>query len=319
MATDADTTPQDAPRPQGKKLSPARRALGCGAVLLSIAVGIGVGFFLMMALTGGGPKDLPEEGGVLLHVIAMGLLGTVSLGVGTMGYFVVVLTRCFTSDFNKPFWDRLQTKLFLANIVVPLFIVVGVSCYVSMVVTPLLQEFAGVEGLPAFVFPFLVTCILLQLALVSMDIWTPLLKSATRMRLLTRGVLPDDLRAGSYTGISDPEKSSAKKRFIEEDLGVLWLHEDAMCYRGDTEDFSVRREELIEVQRESNPWSWAAYWGAVDVLIRVRIGEEGERRIRLHPMGSWTLLGVGKADDRLAEAIEAWRAASPVAPPAIQE
>jgi hypothetical protein len=51
----------------------------------------------------------------------------------------------------------------------------------------------------------------------------------------------------------------------------------------------------------------AAYGGAVHVSLRLREAEGAERRIRLHTQGSWTLGGVAKALDSLAERLIAWQ------------
>jgi len=295
---------------QPKRLSAGKRALGFAALLLSIVVGTSIGFLLVRAVFGGGGDgaggEEMDQGGTLLLSVIMGLFGTLSLGAGVLGYVIAVATRCFTSDWRKPFWKGLRARLYVANIVVPLLLIIAIASYVCMVMMPLL----GLAGLPtaaAFLVPFFATVIVCQLISVSVNIWVAVVRGATKMRLLALGVPEQALTSGVYVGVSDPSRSGAKRLFVEDDLGMLWLGRDEMAYRGDTQEFRVPRGRLVAVERAANVWSWAAYWGAVDVIIRFTQEDGVERRVRLHPMGNWTIRGVAKTSDWLADAVGKWQ------------
>jgi hypothetical protein len=156
---------------------------------------------------------------------------------------------------------------------------------------------------------------LMQIVLVWVLIWAPLEKGIIRKRLAAKSITAAQLSTGVFIGLSDPAKSSLKKfTCVEEDMGMLWFDTDQLIYWGDHEQFSVRRGELIEVERSLDAASTSALSGTAHVILRIRQADGGERRIRLHTEGIWTLGGKRTAMNALAERIATWRARS-VPPP----
>jgi hypothetical protein len=152
------------------------------------------------------------------------------------------------------------------------------------------------------------TFILVQLLSIFIDIWQPLGKSTVKRRLTAHGVPDEELANGMCIGISDPAKSSLKKMtMVEEDVGLFWLNENELVYKGDAESFHVSREQFIDTQRAVDADSMSAYCGNVHVIIRFRTADGTERRVRLHSEGTWTMRGRAKESDSLAEKLICWK------------
>ncbi len=130
--------------------------------------------------------------------------------------------------------------------------------------------------------------------------------------------MPDfEIESGIWAGVSDPKQSSmGKLTCVEDDLGMLWLRPNGIFYRGDSQTLDIRRPQIIDVERKVDSGSMAAYAGAVHIIIHWRDTNEAERQTRLHLEDCWTLTGLARALDELADRIEKWRSTPPPLPPA---
>jgi hypothetical protein len=245
----------------------------------------------------------------------MFIAGVFFLVLGTASYVIVLYTNGFTFDFSRPVWDQAKVRMYLANIFVPLLFMVGVGLILSVVLTPVLLTL-GMSGSLARMLPVLACIGVMQIVLVWVLVWAPLEKRLIRKRLAAKGITEAQLSTGLLIGLSDPAKSSLKKlTCIEEDIGMLWFDAEQLIYWGDTDQFSARRGDLMDVERSLDAASTSALSGTAHVILRVRRPDGGERRIRLHTEGIWTLGGKRRAMNDLAERIATWK--SRTAPPPV--
>ena len=229
-----------------------------------------------------------------------------ALFAAVVGYALVLLTNCFTFDFSRPFFAGFKKKLYLINIVVSLGLSLAVGFFVSVPVTPILVRLGLPEPLP-FIAPILVSLIIVQLILVWINIWTPLDRAIVRKRAAALEIDLVNLEKGILVGISDPGRSSFRKlTLVEDDVGVLWIESAQLVYRGDTEDFELKREDIISVECKADAGSMASYAGAVYPILRYRNSDGIEHSIRFHAWGNWTLGGMSKSLKLLSLKLESW-------------
>lgn len=249
--------------------------------------------------------------GFSIFLFAFGILCLVA---GVVAYFIVLRTNCFLSDFSRPMWNEMKSRIYLANIFVPLLVMMGIGFMLSVFLTPKLRQHGVSESL-AFFIPVMGCLAAMQVVLVWFVIWSPMEKSFIRKRLLARGISETQLQTGMYIGLSNPEKSSMKKfGSVEEDMGMLWFDPGQLTYWGDGEAFTIQHYELVDVERQVDGASTTALSGTAHVILRVRRANGSERRLRLHSEGVSTLGGKRVAMNQLAENIAAWRAAAPPLP-----
>lgn len=290
---------------ENKKLSVFKRV---GGFLLIIIVLLGF-FFLGGKLTGLFTSHERVQGfsratGSFANVALTAAFG--ALFVAVIGYVVVLLTNCFTFDFNKPFFAKFKKKLYFIHIVIALGLSLAVGFFVSVPVTPILVRFNLPEPIP-FIAPILISLIVVQLILVWVNIWTPLNRAIVRRRAAALGIDPISLEKGIIVGVSDPERSSFKKlTLVEDDVGVLCIEPAQLVYKGDTENFELKRDNVISVECKADSGSMASYAGAVYPILRYRNPDGSERRIRFHAWGNWTLGGMSKSLKLLSLKLKSW-------------
>jgi hypothetical protein len=288
--------------------------------ILGILMAMAVGLFLGLMATGGlswrdsAPlSDLGHAGpsaAAMTFSFVLGFLSIIALLVGVAMYMVVLTTRLFFFDFSRPVWTSFKGRLFLANILVPLPIGLGVGGLVAAIGSVFLIPLGmGIET--AFLVLFFVPIVLLQLVTIWLSIWTPLVNRLTRARLRALGVEPVRMNRGILLGISDPaQKSLRKLGLIEDDVGMLWIEPDELVYEGDNDEFHVRREQCMSIERVADAGSISAYFGNVHIILTFE--EDGvRRRVRLHPESSMTMTGIARASDRLADELERWKGTVP--------
>ena len=261
------------------------------------------------------PRPELKNGEAFLRAIVLFVLGGLALVGGLAAYFLVLFTHCFTFDFSRPVFPAFKRKLWTANIFVPFLVLVGVALCVSAIVEPILRG-AGLSSLVSFLAPLAGTFFLLQFVLIWFSIWVPLERKLICRRLAACGVSPQQIQSGICVGISDPAKSSFKRMSMaEDDLGMLWFNPGMLSYRGDADQFDVTPHQLVEVERKVDAAAMSAYGGTVNVILRFEQQNGVQRRVRLHTEGCWTLTGMAKAMDRLADQIVRWQenAAAPAA------
>ncbi len=294
-----------------KKLSPVKRVAMFLLLGLVMLVSFAATFLIVRFLTG--PRQVSEANeaprgiAVIGYAVFIFFVGCFFSIAGAAAYAVILKTRCFTFDFTKPFWNSFKKKLYLMHIVVTVLIGMAAAAFASMVFTPLLT-LAGLPFEISAIVPLLGAFVLVQFLTIWINIWQPLEKSVTKKRMTACGISQEDIDRGMYTGISDPAKSSLKKMtMVEEDVGMLWLVDEGLVYRGDAGSLRIRREQLIEVERVVDKGSMSAYAGNVHVILRFRTNDGAERRIRLHSEGNWTIGRMAKASDGLAEKLIRWK------------
>ncbi|MSU58801.1 MAG: hypothetical protein EXS35_11645 [Pedosphaera sp.] len=296
-------------QPQKKPASKSKVILGWTIIVLNILVWTGLGFWWA---TSRQPAEHESYG--LGFSFLMVIIGGFFLVCGIIGYVIVVFTECLTFNYPKPVWKGLKVRLYLANILVPLLVMLGIGFMVCAILTPVLANF-GLAGPVAYMVPILGSLVVMQIALVWVSIWQPIMKRLITKRLRARGLTDAQLTSGLLTGLSDPSRSSLKKFFaIEDDVGMMWFDAAQIIYWGDNEQFSIRHEQLLDVERNMDGGSTSALSGTVHVILRVAQPDGSERRIRLHSEGQWTLGARRVAMDQLAQRIADWRAMAPATP-----
>jgi hypothetical protein len=281
------------------QLSPVKKLIGIVVLLAVMAGGISVG---LMARGGPAPAASPDP---VVHILLMAG-GIVFAVLGAALYGVVLVTSCFTFNFQKPFLKSYGPKLWVLNVVVGLLLQAAVAFMMAPVLFEILFRHlpAQVALLTAFLAPFVVA----NLVMVWLSIWTPLEWILIKRRLAARGIPREHLATGMCMGLSDPSKSSFKKfTLVEEDMGMLWINPDMLRYRGDSIDFDIRRDQLLEIERRADAGSTSSYFGAAHVIIRFAQDDATEQRQRLHTEGNWTQTGKAKALNDLAERLSTWK------------
>ncbi|MCD4846994.1 MAG: hypothetical protein K8R76_02250 [Candidatus Aegiribacteria sp.] len=290
---------------ENKKLSVYKRVIG---FLLIIIVPL-VFFFLSGKLFGlftslERLQGFSHAKGIIKSVALAGAFGALILAV--VGYAAVLLTNCFTFDFSRPFFAGFKKKLYFIHIVVAFGLSLSVGLFVSVPVSPILARLGLPEPLP-FIAPLLISLIIVQLILVWVNIWTPLDRIIVRKRAAALEIDTISLEKGIFVGISDPDKSSFKKlTLVEDDVGVLRIEPAQLVYKGDTENFELKRDSILSVECNADAGSMPSYAGAVYPILRYRNTDGSESRIRFHTWGSWTLGGMSKSLKLLSLKLESW-------------
>jgi hypothetical protein len=88
---------------------------------------------------------------------------------------------------------------------------------------------------------------------------------------------------------------------------MLWITPDELVYEGDNDEFRVRRDQCLSIERVADAGSTSAYFGNVHIILTLACEGAPPRRVRLHPESSWTMTGTARASDRLANQLERWK------------
>jgi hypothetical protein len=189
---------------------------------------------------------------------------------------------------------------------VPLFILLGLGSLATVLFGTILT----IIGLPlkvAILLPFFCVLVPGQFLLAWFNIWAPMEKTLIRKRLLAIGIAPERMNDGFFAGISDPSVSSFAKGLIEDDVGMMWLDADAIVYRGDARSMEIKRSQLLQIERTVDKGSMAAYAGAVHVILRWQDEKGVQVRTRIHVMNCFTLSGIARSLDKLANDLKCWQ------------
>lgn len=231
--------------------------------------------------------------------------GAFFLVLGLTGYFVVLLTTCFTFNFSSPVWNALKVRQYMVNIAVLLGISLGLG-FMAMGFLALLLDRSG--GNTNFL-PMMIVLVLVQLSQLWILIWNPVERGMILKRLAALGVMPEHLKGAMLVGISNPA-SGAAKRFasIEEDMGALWVTPDRLAWRGDVEQFDLTRDLVVQIERKADNRSITVLAGIAHPILHVRMPDGSIRQMRLHVEGFWTMGQKRKAMDTLANSLDSWYA-----------
>jgi hypothetical protein len=262
------------------------------------------------------PPPSQEEGSELFQSIALLVCAMFFLVTGVGSYFLLIATSCLTFNFRNPVFGSYKGKLYLAKIAVPTLTSLGVGFILAVVVAPLLKRF-GVSGGGTYLLPLFAVLIPMQIAQMWVSIWALITKRLITRRLLAQGITAAQLQSAMLIGISDPTRSSFKKMtLVEDDVGALWISPDRLVYWGDTEQFAITREQLVEIERRGDSGGTSMLAGITHAILHVRLPDGQERQIRLHIEGKWTLGHYKKAMDELAETIARWHGSATAEPAA---
>jgi hypothetical protein len=295
-----------------KAFSFPKRMIGWLLLGMVIIVSISVGIFASQVLFHNpqpglstartGSSNMPATAIILF--MAMGMVFSF---IGMISYALVIATNCFTFRYDRPVWLKGFTlRLRLVNIVVPLFILLGLGSLATVLFGTILT----IIGLPlkvAILLPFFCVLVPGQFLLAWFNIWAPMEKTLIRKRLLAIGIAPERMNDGFFAGISDPSVSSFAKGLIEDDVGMMWLDADAIVYRGDARSMEIKRSQLLQIERTVDKGSMAAYAGAVHVILRWQDEKGVQVRTRIHVMNCFTLSGIARSLDKLANDLKCWQ------------
>ncbi|HWX22246.1 MAG TPA: hypothetical protein VN578_20280 [Candidatus Binatia bacterium] len=250
-----------------------------------------------------------------LHGVVNVILGGFFLVAGVVAYAVLLASNCFTFNFQHPVWAETKAKLYFANIVVLTAFGLGLGFGISPLIGPALSR-SGVSGEVALLGPVMGALVVLQIARVFVLIWAPVERRLIRKRLQARGITAAQLDAAMLVGISDPTRSSFKKfASVEDDLGALWIGPEQLVYWGDTQQFGVTREQLVQSERKADTGGTSMLGGLTHLILHVRKPEGSEQQIRLHTEGHWTMAAKRRAMDQLDAGIAKWHGSAVQSPP----
>ncbi len=234
-------------------------------------------------------------------------LGSLSLLLGAFLYLVTITTQCFTFNFHRPIWKSLKVKFSFVYTIFLCLVGVGLGLSSSIILTPLLKIVSFPKVLSTLL-PLLMGIMLVNFVFAQITVWVPLEISVLKKRMKALGLSESEITQGIYIGISDLTKSSFKKfDIIEDDIGLLWIMPDRIVYRGDNDNFEFDRNQLLEISREVDKGSAAAYSGIVHIIIRFRDKDGSERKVRFHIEGKWNVDETRRALDELAERLYEWQ------------
>jgi len=251
-----------------------------------------------------------ESGPLLFHSIFMIVSGGFLLAVGVGAYLLTILTCGLTFDFTRPVWGGLKGRLFLANILVPIFFALGLGCLFSAFISPVLTALGTDDGI-ANLLPMMAIVAIVQVVQLWVLVWAPLERRVIARRLAALGITPPQLAGGTLVGLSNPASGLAKRfATIEEDMGALWVSQDQLVFWGDGEQFGLTRDQIIQIERKVDARSTTMLCGLAHVILHVRQSDGSERLIRLHVEGLWTMGQKRRMMERLSDMLSTWHAAA---------
>jgi hypothetical protein len=265
-----------------------------------------IGFWVWRNHNEATPPSAEESAPDFVRSIFYLFVGGFFLVIGVGAYLGFIFTNGLTFNFSQPVFKNFKGKKYLANIVAPLFAALGLGFALSAFVTPALQAL-GFNPSMASILPVLGMVAILQILQIFVLIWSPLEKRVITRRLAAKGIVDAQLQSAILVGLSDPTRSSFSKfGGIEEDMGALWLDADRLIYWGDSEQFSITRDQLLQLEQKADSGSTTMLVGATHPILHVQLPDGTQRQIRLHVEAVGTMAKKRKALDQLANSIIAW-------------
>jgi hypothetical protein len=287
-------------------LSTLRRIRFFILLILFMIGGIAVGLFLS-----GGPKPIPQP--ALFSYVVAYIAAAGFLVIGLTAYLVCIVTSGLTFNFTKPVYRGYAHRRRIMNLIVPLlFYAAFAAICAPPIASALLRWFAPTAiGIIAFFAPFMIA----QFIGIWIDLWSPMDVMFIRRRLHAIGIKQDQLSNAWLIGLSNATvKKSGVGGLVEDDFGALWVAPLALIYCGDQHNFSISREDLVQVEQKAHPRSSASMFGVRHVLLHFNDAEGAENHIYLHIEGAWNMSRYRVRCDRLAEAIVSWSKSPPPVP-----
>ena len=293
-------------------LSAWKRMLG----LVSLVVVIGGSIWLGQTLGGRMTHrpGLPVAAGGSVDPFLVSAIGVVLVILGASLYAVMLATCVLTLSYARPMYRGMKVRLWFANLIVGLFVQSGLALISGARHCPLAIFGDLLPTTVAMPICFLGPFVCVQVVFIWLQIWGPLEQITISRRLRAQGIPASSLAEGAHIGLSNPAKNSFKKfGAIEDDIGMLWFGQDRLVYRGDSMELQIPRGQLLSVERRADAGSTSSYFGAVHVIVHFKDDAGQDRCWRLHTEGNWTMTARARSLDRLANALETWRAGiSPV-------
>jgi len=246
--------------------------------------------------------------GLVTSVLSL-FVGGFFLMAGVAVYLAAVFSGCFSFSYRRPVWQGAKVRLFLVNIVVTVLLGLGLGFALAAFVGPLLVM-TGLDPGLASMLPVMLMIGGIQMVQLWVLVWSPMERRLIVKRLSALGIQPAQLQNAFLVGLSDPA-SGLTRRFasIEEDMGALWVGPEQLIYWGDGEQFSIQREQIVEIERKGDNRSTTMLAGIAHVILHVRLPDGSIRQIRLHVEGLATMGQKRRTMDALAEAINQWHSA----------
>ncbi len=245
--------------------------------------------------------------GMVASVLSL-FFGGFFLVAGVAAYLAAVFSGCFCFSYRRPVWQGAKVRLFLVNIVVTVLLGLGLGFVLAAFAKPVLLM-AGIDTGLASMLPVMLMIGGIQMVQLWVLIWSPMERRLIVSRLKALGIQPAQLQNAFLVGLSDPASGLAKRfASIEEDMGALWVGPEQLIYWGDGEQFSIQREQIVEIERKADHRSTAMLAGIAHVILHVRLPDGSVRQIRLHVEGLATMGQKRRTMDALAEAINQWYA-----------
>ncbi len=99
-------------------------------------------------------------------------------------------------------------------------------------------------------------------------------------------------------------------------LGYYQAAPPGLWKSGDSQQFSILREQLTQIERRADTGGTTMLAGVTHVILHLRLPEGAERQIRLHAEGCWTMGQKSHAMDDLEQKLIDWQAAQSTPAPA---
>lgn len=245
----------------------------------------------------------------LVSVISL-FFGGFFLAGGVVVYLAAVFSGCFSFSYQRPVWHGAKVRKYFVNIIVTVLLGLGLGFMLAAFVRPMLLMTGLDPGLAAML-PVMVMLGCIQMVQLWMLIWSPMERRLIVNRLAALGIQPAQLPGAFLVGLSDPA-SGFTKRFasIEEDVGALWVGPEQLNYWGDSEQFSIQRGQIVQIERRADNRSTTMLAGITHVVLHVQLPDGSVRQIRLHVEGQTTMGQKRQTMDALAAAINRWHEGS---------
>ncbi len=258
------------------------------------------------------PEDHVDLGAAAVISILLVAGGTLALIGGTGGYAIVVATRALTFRFDVPVWKGANSRLSLANFVIPLIWQGGLVCLVMALTMPILLAFGVTVGWGVFI-SLLIGLVPGQFILSWVDPWAPIQRKIIQNRMAARVLTAPEGSASYFAGLSDADGPPwwNKGRYIEQDVGVLTLEPQQLRYTADQpdRDLLIPANRIQSIVRAPDVKDTVSFVGGRHIILHWEDENGAPQAVRLHACGgSWTELSVARALDRLADAITTWHA-----------
>ena len=248
-----------------------------------------------------------SEPRVVASIVSLLIGGFFLLG-GVAVYLAAVFTGCFSFSYQRPVWEAAKVRMFFLNIIVTVLLALGLGLGLAAFVRPMLLRL-GLDAGMAGMLPVMLMIGGIQILQLWVLIWSPMERRLILKRLAALGVQPAQLQTAFLVGLSNPA-SGFNKRFasIEEDMGALWVGPEQLIFWGDVEQFSIAREQIVEMERKADNRSTTMLAGIAHVILHVRLPDGSVRQIRLHVEGLATMGQKRRTMDALADALNHWYA-----------